>query len=73
MRSLSVIAVDQDSATIGFTNKEAAEKAYYHNVAGAGKRKAIRKFLGITNDQEKMIVKMAADNITVDFGSLVKT
>ena len=47
LRALIPVDFKENEIKIGFTNAEAAEKAYYHCVAGAGKGKTIRNFLGL--------------------------
>ena len=65
LRSLTVLE-PVDTATgvvrVGFTRSEEAEKAYWHNVSGAGKSRAIRKFMGLTEAEKKIIAKDIADN-----------
>jgi hypothetical protein len=53
--SLAVIKKRNDSVVIGFRNAEAAKLALYHEVLGAGKRKVIRQFMGISPAQQKKI------------------
>lgn len=65
LRSLTVLEpVDTASGVVrvGFTRSEEAEKAYWHNVSGAGKSRAIRKFMGLTEAEKKIIAKDIADN-----------
>ena len=61
LSALSVIAVDEGAGTltIGFNTSEAANLAYYHNVSGAGAGRVLRKFMGLTDEQRKVIMKKA--------------
>ncbi|MEM4626453.1 MAG: hypothetical protein QXF70_03455 [Candidatus Bilamarchaeaceae archaeon] len=58
LNSIDVIKNGDDYVVIGFNNKEAATKAIYHQIMGAGKRKVIRKFLGLPDNE---IAKIMAD------------
>lgn len=49
LRSLGVLSVDEGGGVIGFTRQEEAEKASYHILTGAGKRKTLRNFLGLSD------------------------
>ena len=61
LSALTVIDSNESdgTVTIGFSNAEAADIAYFHNVSGAGKGRALRKFLGLTPDQSKELMKEA--------------
>jgi hypothetical protein len=50
MNSLAIVLQGNNWVKIGFSNTEAAAKAMYHQVMGAGKRKVKRKFLGLPQD-----------------------
>lgn len=52
--------------TIGFKNKEAAERAFYHNYSGAGKKRVARKFLGLQKKQEAELCTTAAELLSSD-------
>lgn len=41
----------------------AAEKAYYHNVTGAGRSQVKREFLGISQADQKAVIKIVEDHI----------
>jgi len=56
LNSLAVIERGNDYVTIGFNNKEAATKAMYHQIMGAGKSKVIRKFLGLPNNELAVVM-----------------
>jgi hypothetical protein len=43
-------------------SKGAAEKAYYHNITGAG-GKTVRKFLGLTTDEARTLTRTLRDGI----------
>lgn len=47
-------------------------KAFYHNVAGAGKSRVIRQFMGLTAQEEKDIEKRVERHITLQFQSKAK-
>ena len=51
LQSLALVRVDPNSLAIGFTNDEAALRAFYHTVSGAGKSRVIRDFLGLPDTQ----------------------
>jgi len=51
LNSISIVERGNDYIVIGFNNKEAATKAIYHQIMGAGKRKVIRKFLGLPDSE----------------------
>jgi len=72
MGSLAVIGEDANSITIGFTTKEAAERAYYHIVSGAGKSKVKRDFLGITKDQLEEVTQLLKSGISLDPREVIK-
>lgn len=52
--------------TIGFNDKESAQKAFYHNIGGAGRGRTLRKFLGLQKSQEEQLAEYAADLISKD-------
>ena len=52
--------------TIGFSRLEAAEKAYYHSVAGAGPSETIRDFMGLTEEEIDEIAEMVDDAVTIE-------
>jgi hypothetical protein len=52
LRNLGILRPPENgTAEIGFPSSSENLKAYYHNVAGAGKRKVTRKFMGITQPE----------------------
>lgn len=59
MRSLMVLNTDVDSGTItiGHKGKRNEDLAYWHNVAGAGRAKKIRKWLMLSNTELEKIGK----------------
>lgn len=65
MRSLAVLDVETSERggviTIGFRQAEAAERAYWHEVTGAGRSRVRRRFLGLTpgemEELERAIVR----------------
>lgn len=65
LRSITVLEpVDTTTGTVrvGFTRSEEAEKAYWHNVSGAGKSRVIRRFMGLSDDDKRLIATDIADN-----------
>lgn len=48
------------SITIGFKQKEASERAIYHNFSGAGKNRKLRRFLGISREQTDELAEYSA-------------
>lgn len=64
LRSLTVLEpVDTASGIVrvGFTRTEEAEKAFWHNVSGAGKSRAIRRFMGLSQVEKSLIAQRIAD------------
>lgn len=61
LNSMGVLKVEDGAVVIGFRNKEAAERAFYHNVQGAGPSRTIRKFLGLTEEKYKQALENALD------------
>lgn len=68
MRALTIVKVDPATNTIsiGFTRVEDALKAFYHNVEGVGKSRAIRHFMGLTPDERAELATMASEGITIE-------
>lgn len=58
LRAMTVTKVDGDTIQIGFTRQEEAEKAYWHNVTGAGKRRVIRRFMGLLDQEKEELAKI---------------
>ncbi len=61
MNGLAITEQGTNFIKIGFSNTEAATKAMYHQVMGAGKRKVKRKFLGLPQDILNGIVNSYAE------------
>ncbi len=55
---------------IGFDDDEAAERAYWHNISGAGRGRVLRRFLGLQEKQwqDATLRKLLVDAVIVDFG-----
>ncbi len=66
MRNLAVIGVTDDAAILGFTDEEAAKKAFWLNDVGAGKSRRLMKFLGIRPEQRKELALFVGENLTAD-------
>jgi len=50
--------------TLFFRNMFANKKAFFHDVAGAGKGKVVRPFFAINRQEEKQIVQVFTDKIS---------
>lgn len=68
--ALTIVSVDVAARTVvlGFTDQEQATKAFYHNVAGAGRGHVIRRFLGFTDEERGQLAAYAATRIVVKSG-----
>lgn len=69
MRSdLTVIKVDAQKNTfvIGFETAEAAKKAFWHNISGAGKGRVRRRFMYLSDKQKKSLAEYARDKLAAD-------
>jgi len=66
--SLSVIEYKEAAKTIviGFVDQESAQKAYWHNVSGAGKGRVLRKFMGLRPAQEQDLADYAGEQLSKD-------
>lgn len=66
--SLSVIDYNATAKTIviGFVDQESAQKAYWHNISGAGKGRVLRKFMGLRSVQEQALSDYASELISKD-------
>jgi acyl-CoA synthetase (NDP forming) len=53
MGSLQAKVAGENSVVLTFDNPEAARKAFYHHVSGAGKRRVLRRFLGLREEELK--------------------
>lgn len=51
------------SVVVGFSSRKAAEKAFWLNVSGVGKSRKLWKFLGLTKENERILVDYAKDLI----------
>lgn len=67
LRALTVVGIDSKAnlIRIGFSRQEAAETAYWHMVAGAGKSKTIRNWLGLTRAEMDELLTLAATRIQI--------
>jgi hypothetical protein len=59
LRNLGILRAENGTAEIGFPSSSENLKAYYHNVAGAGKSKVTRKFMGITQPELDDLAELA--------------
>ncbi len=55
---------------LGFDRTDKALLASYHNVQGAGKSKVIRKFFGISTEEEQQLADLIQDDLAVALQSL---
>jgi hypothetical protein len=53
MGSLQAKVAGENAVVLTFDNQEAARKAFYHHVSGAGKRRVVRRFLGLRDEELK--------------------
>jgi len=53
----------QGEAILYFGRAEEAKKAYYHNESGAGKKRVIRKFFAINDEDRKALRRMVREHI----------
>lgn len=63
LRAMNVIGATDSSATIGFMDAEAARKAFWLNVSGAGRSRSTWKFMGLRPDQQAALAELAAERI----------
>ncbi len=66
LAALDVISTSNNEIKIGFRDQEAAKKAFYHNVSGAGKSRTLRRFLGLQPAQIEELEMYAGDLISND-------
>lgn len=67
LSSLTVVNVDPEArkVTLGFTSSEAALLAWYHNEAGAGPSRTLRRFMGFTEEEKGELAGWAATRIII--------
>ena len=67
MRSLTVTEVSELNQTIsiGFARQQDAITAMYHNLLGAGRRRVIRRWLGLTKRERQDLARMAAEAVII--------
>lgn len=70
LKELQVLEVGSSFAYIGFKSKQMAERASFHVLQGAGKRKVIRNFLGLPPVQQEKIAEFISKNIKIEFRGL---
>jgi len=66
LTALNIIGASNNEIKIGFRDQEAAKKAFYHNVSGAGKGRTLRRFLGLQPAQIEELEVYAGDLISKD-------
>jgi len=60
--------ITPSKGTLFFRQAQANKKAFYHDIAGAGKRKVVRPFFGINDREADKIGQLFADKIFKDIG-----
>jgi hypothetical protein len=67
LRALTIVSVDEGTNTvvIGFARAEEAEKALYHDQIGAGPRRVIRHFMGVSPSEREELGKLGAAGLRV--------
>ena len=66
-------SITPGEASLGFTLKEAKERALWHNVMGAGKSKSKHVFMGLTKPEEDELAKFIGRELAEKFkAALVK-
>lgn len=66
LTALDTISASNNEIKIGFRDQEAAKKAFYHNISGAGKGRTLRRFLGLQPAQIEELEVYAGDLISKD-------
>ena len=56
--------ISPSKGTLFFRNMFANKKAFFHDQAGAGKGKVVRRFFGINSKEEKQIVNVFKEKIS---------
>ena len=56
-RNIRVKKAGYNSWAVDFASNESNDKAYYHNIAGAGKTSIIRQFFGVSKKRERWAIK----------------
>ena len=70
-RAMNVVAATDQSATIGFTDEEAARRAFFLNVAGAGPSRKTWKFLGLRPAQQAVLADLAAERLAPETATVL--
>ena len=60
--------ITPSKGTLFFRQAQANKKAFYHDIAGAGKGRVIRQFFGINDREADKIGQLFADKIFKDIG-----
>ena len=55
--------ISRSKGSLFFRNMFANKKAFFHDIAGAGKGKVVRPFFSINRQEEKQIVKVFEEKI----------
>lgn len=61
--ALSTLRATDNEIAIGFTDAKQAQKAFWLTVSGAGKSRALWRFMGLTKDNQEALAKYAAEVI----------
>jgi hypothetical protein len=60
LRAMAVTQVSEDAVTLGFTDPEQAQKAFWLNVSGAGKSRKLWRFFGLRPEQQQALLPIIA-------------
>lgn len=73
LRDMKVIprAGDANSVVIGFTTPENAQKAFWLNISGVGKRRKLWKFFGLSKDEENVLIQKLQPDVTQEVAQKV--
>ncbi|MEO0075962.1 MAG: hypothetical protein ABIK31_07700 [candidate division WOR-3 bacterium] len=74
LASMTGFARQPNQVVVGFSSQKAAERAFWFNVSGVGKNRKLWKFLGLTPENEKVLVNYAAELLTrtVELNTLLR-
>lgn len=68
LSALTHVPGEANQVVVGFSNSQAAELAYYHNISGAGRGRVLRRFLGLRDDQleDSVLIKLIKNAIIIN-------
>lgn len=73
LASMDVINADESNAEIGFTDKRAADIAFWLNISGAGRSRKLWKFMGLTKENLLELSDVSEIATEQDIETLVKS